>query len=153
MEVLHMKKTLTIGGKTRILLFIIAFLFLTGILLVSCGGGGYGGGGGGMYGGTSMGTVPGMFSLVSPIGGATAASLTPTLTWNTSAGATGYYVYLTGGTDNNTLIATVAQPMTITVSTMTPTLVSATTYTWQVKAYNAMGQTPASNGPGSFVTP
>lgn len=134
-----MEKTLTISGKTGTLLFIIAGVLVAGILLVSCGGG--------MYGGSGMGTVPGMFILVSPIGGATVTSLTPMLTWNTSAGATGYYVYL-----NNTQIAIVPQPMTTTVSTMTSTLVSATTYTWQVKAYNTMGQTPASNGPGSFVT-
>ncbi len=142
-----MEKLLNKGDKTGTILLVVAGAIAAVLLLVSCGGGGYGGGG--SYGSGMSTIAPGAFSLASPIGGAAASSTTPTLTWNASLYATGYYVYLTGGgAFNDTLIATVSG-----TQTMTPALMSATTYTWQVKAYNAAGMTPATNGPTTFVTP
>jgi hypothetical protein len=141
MEVLHMKKTLTISNKTRILLFIIGGMLVAGILLVSCGGGGYGGGGG-MSG---SGMAAGAFALSMPGNGATGVSLTPTLVWNPSAGATSYAVQVTHGT---TIVFT--DTKTMTSDMVSPSLAPNTTYDWQVTATGIYG--PITAGPFSFMT-
>jgi beta-glucosidase len=134
MEVLHMKKTLTISGKTRTLLFIIAGVLAAGILLVSCGGGGYGGGGGGY--GMGMVLPPAMFSLTSPTDGATSVSTTPNLMWSTSLYATGYYVYLKKDTDTNFTLITSTMATSFMISSA---LASTTLYDWKVTAHNSSG--------------
>jgi hypothetical protein len=140
MEVLHMKKTLTINNKTRILLFIIVGMLVAGILLVSCGGGGYGGGG---MSGTGM--AVGAFTLSMPGNGATAVSLTPTLVWNPSVGAASYAVKVTHGT---TMVFT--DTTTMTSDMVSPSLTPNTTYDWQVTASGIYG--PIMAGPFSFTT-
>lgn len=143
-----MKKTLKIIDKTRTLLFIMIGVLVAGILLVSCGGGGYGGGGGGMYGGTSMGSAPGVFSLTSPTNGTINVPATSDLilTWGASSGATSYTLEVsTVNTFMTTLIS--ASKLTMTSYTVPAnTLVSGgTTYYWRVTAFNIYGMytTPA----------
>ena len=143
-----MKKTLIISGKTRALLFIIAGVLVAGILFVSCGGGGYGGGGGGMYGGTSMGKMPGVFSLTLPTNGTINVPATSDLilTWGASSGATSYTLEVsTVSTFMTTLIS--APSLTMTSYTVPAnTLASGgTTYYWRVMAFNIYGMytTPA----------
>jgi hypothetical protein len=72
-------------------------------------------------------------TLVSPANGATGVSLTPALTWNASAGATSYDVYL----------GTSPTPPLVTNVTMTSytsaTLAAGTTYYWQIVAKNSGG--------------
>ncbi len=132
-----MKKNLTMIGKTRIILLMIAGVLAAGILLVSCGG--YGGGGG-MYSGSSMGLPPAMFSLTMPTNGATGVSTTPALTWGASLYATGYFVYLKKGTD-------AAYPAPVAVATtsymVTTPLTGATLYDWYVVADNTSGMATA----------
>jgi hypothetical protein len=135
-----MKSTLSIRGGNRALLFTIATVFVASILLVSCGG--YGGGGGG--------AAPGTFMLSTPVDTTTVGSLTPTLTWTASAGATSYTVQVdqtgsfTGPFDVNVSVGTM---MIFTTSALT----AATTYHWRVIAYNYYGTLIA--GPFTFVTP
>ena len=134
-----MKITRRTSDKTRTFLFIIAFVFLTGILLASCGGG-YGGGGG-VYGGSGMGGLPpAMFSLTSPAAGATGVSTTPTLTWGASLYATGYFVYVKKDTD-----ATYPAPVAVaaTSAMITTPLAASTLYDWYVVAQNASGMATA----------
>jgi len=135
-----MTRTRRINDKIRTLLFIIAFMFLASIVLVSCGGGGYGGGGGGMYGGGGMGLPPAMFSLMTPTNGEMAVSTTPTLTWGASLYATGYFVYLKKDTD-------VSYPAPVPVATttymITTPLAGSTLYDWYVVAQNTSGMATA----------
>jgi len=130
-----MKKTLTRSGKTRTLLFIIAGVLVGGILLVSCGGGGYGGGGG-MYGGSGMGLPPAMFSLTSPTDGAMGVSTTPTLMWSASLYAMGYYVYIKKQAD-----AAYPAPVSVTMTSypIPAALDPSTQYDWKVTAHNNSG--------------
>ncbi len=133
-----MKSMRRINDKTRTVLFIIAFVFLVGVFLVSCGGG-YGGGGG-TYSGTGMGLAPAMFSLTMPTNGSTGVSTTPTLTWGASLYATGYFVYLKKGTD-----ATYPAPVAVATTSymVTTPLTGATLYDWYVVADNTSGMSTA----------
>jgi trimeric autotransporter adhesin len=140
-----MKKNLRIIGNTRTFLFIIAGLLAAGILLVSCGGGGYGGGG--TYGGSGMGLPPAMFSLTTPANRATGVSTTPTLMWGASSYATGYSVYIKKGTDA-VYPAPVAEATTNDMIT-TP-LTGATLYDWYVVATNSSGM--ATSATFTFTT-
>jgi hypothetical protein len=139
-----MKKPLTINGKTGTLSFILASLLAAGILLVSCGGGGYGGGGGMNGGGMSVGG----FTLSMPVNGQTGVSLTPMLMWNPSAGATSYAVQIKVGAGTYMTIGTVMPPMT-SFPVTTPLLPN-TLYDWQVTASGIYG--PITAGPFSFTT-
>lgn len=141
-----MKKTLITSNITRTLLFIIAGLFAAGILLVSCGGGGYGGGGG-MSG---SGMVAGAFTLSMPVNGQRGVSLTPMLMWNPSAGATSYAVQIKVSTAMTpyTTVGNVMPPMTS--FTVTMPLLPNTPYDWQVMASGIYG--PIMAGPFSFMT-
>ena len=140
-----MKKTLRRRGKTSALLLIMTGVFVAGILLVSCGGGGYGGGGG-MSG---SGMAVGAFTLSMPVNGQMGTSLTPMLMWNPSAGATSYAVQIKVGTAMTyTTFGTVMQPMT-SFTVITPLLPS-TLYDWQVTASGIYG--PIMAGPFSFTT-
>jgi hypothetical protein len=71
--------------------------------------------------------------------GPTVSTLTPTLTWNVSSGATAYSVsvsQLNGGT-------VLAQNVT-TNSVICPTLTNGATYLWAVSASNSAGSSPTS---------
>ncbi len=87
-------------------------------------------------------TLPAVPTLLSPASGATGVSLTPTLNWNTSSGATSYDVYL--GT-------TLVLITNLGANSYTPTaLKPATTYYWQIVARNVVGTT--SSAVWSFTT-
>src|SRR6185437_2475279 len=79
---------------------------------------------------TTVAALPSAPSGLSP-SGATGVSVTPTLTWSASSGATSYGVYL-----GSSLVATVNG------TTYSPTaLANNTTYSWKVVAINAAGST------------
>ena len=67
--------------------------------------------------------------------GVTVNSLTPTLSWNASPGATGYQVVMV----NSSIVAAVLNQLTTTTSITSPTLVNGATYAWAVEAINASG--------------
>jgi hypothetical protein len=146
MEVLAMKKTLHKRDKTRAVLVVTAGLLVAGIVLASCGGGGYGGGGGG-YGGMGMVLPPKAFSLISPMDGATGESTMPTLTWSASLYATGYYVYLKKDTDPSFMLIKTTTSTSFTIATA---LTASTPYDWKVTAFNNSGMITA--GTFTFTT-
>jgi uncharacterized repeat protein (TIGR01451 family) len=76
-------------------------------------------------------------NLISPLNGAVAASLNPTLTWAPSTGATSYWVYF-GTSSSPQLFASVTG-----TSYATPPLAAGTTYYWQIVAENAAGGNPS----------
>ena len=82
--------------------------------------------------------------LVSPANGATGVSLTPTLSWNTSSGATSYNVYF--GTSPTPPLATNTTATSYSPGTLNP----GTVYYWQVVAENSTGS--ASSAIWSFTT-
>ena len=82
--------------------------------------------------------------LVSPANAATGVSLTPTLTWNASTGATSYDVYF-GTASPPPAVAT-----TPNINYSPGILSPATTYYWAVGARNSLGATAAT--PWSFTT-
>ena len=92
-------------------------------------------------------SAPPQVTLTAPGNGATAQSITPTLSWSTSSGATSYDVYL-GTTNPPALYAQNVSPTSFTVSTA---LTAGTTYYWNVVAKNGGGSSPAS-GTFSFTT-
>jgi uncharacterized protein (TIGR03437 family) len=70
--------------------------------------------------------------------GVTVSSLTPTLSWNASPGATGYVVAMV----NNSTGAEILGQKIPTTSIISPTLVSGVTYVWSVAAFNSGGLGP-----------
>jgi hypothetical protein len=82
--------------------------------------------------------------LVSPANGATGVSVTPTLSWSASAGATSYDVYF--GTSSSPPLAT----NTAGTSYAPATLSGGTLYYWRVVANNSGGS--ASSATWSFTT-
>jgi hypothetical protein len=98
----------------------------------------------GMFIQTAYGQPPGAFAKTSPANNATGQGSTPTLTWGTSATASSYE-YCIDTTNNNTCEAgyvNVGAMLTATPST----LVTNTTYYWQVRARNDIGTTEADSG-------
>jgi hypothetical protein len=82
--------------------------------------------------------------LVSPANGATGVSVTPTLSWNASSGATSYNVYF--GTSSTPPLV-----MNTAATSYAPgTLTLGTTYYWEVVAENSSGS--ASSAIWSFTT-
>jgi subtilisin family serine protease len=92
------------------------------------------------YGTAGSGTPPGAFSKSAPSNGATGQTLTPTLGWGASSGATSYE-YCVDTTNNNTCDTTWTSTPSASV-TLSP-LAGTTTYWWQVRARNAAGTTEA----------
>jgi len=81
-------------------------------------------------------TLPAV-TLLSPSNGATAQSVTPTLSWTSSSGATSYDLYL-GTSSSPPFYANTGN------TTYTPTLSGATQYWWKVVAKNSGGSSPNS---------
>jgi uncharacterized protein (TIGR03437 family) len=74
--------------------------------------------------------------------GATVTSLTPTLNWNASAGATQYAVVVLQVSSGATILAQSVSATSITC----PTLQNGVTYIWSVSASNSTGSSAASTG-------
>ncbi len=83
-------------------------------------------------------------TLTAPANGATGASVPSTLSWTASAGATSYDIYL--GTMSPPPLA----GNTVSTSFTPPSLLSGTTYNWQIVAKNAAGSSPSATW--SFTT-
>ncbi|HEY6191176.1 MAG TPA: YCF48-related protein [Bacteroidota bacterium] len=97
---------------------------------------------------TTLPLAPGAFSLSSPSNGATVQPVSGTLSWGSSANATGYDVYL-GTTNPPTTVVSTNQAGT---SYSYSLLSNGTTYYWNVVAKNGGGNTSATGGPWSFAT-
>lgn len=95
---------------------------------------------------------PGAFSLTTPANGAINQSVTPTLGWNASSGATSYEV--TVDTDAGFALPNIYQTSTAFTSAVVPpaTLAEGTLYFWRVIASNVGGSTNGSPNPASFTT-
>jgi uncharacterized protein (TIGR03437 family) len=68
--------------------------------------------------------------------GATVSTLTPTLSWNASPGATGYVVAMLNAATG----AAILSQNISTTSIFCPTLVNGATYVWSVEAYSSSGR-------------
>jgi hypothetical protein len=152
-----MKSTLKISDRTGALLFAIASVFVASII---CGGDGLGADGGYHGGGTMGGMSAGAFTLVSPPDdapkdpGHTLLTVTPTLTWTQSPGATGYIVQISKTIDFSSPVISVSVSPTITSYTLTTeqALQSGIHYYWRVTAYIIFTQQiSASNAPFTFT--
>jgi hypothetical protein len=94
--------------------------------------------------------------LVSPVNGATGVSVTPTLVWDTSAGATNYVLQVATDSSFVSLIYNDTSGSAST-SRVVSSLANSTTYYWRVRARNATGSSAWSTvwsfttGPNSFV--
>ena len=84
---------------------------------------------------------------LTPANGATGVSLSPTLTWAQSSGATGYIVYY--GTSLNNLTQAALSGLSSTSYALGP-LLPGTTYYWEVVATNSLGN--SSSSAMSFTT-
>jgi hypothetical protein len=100
---------------------------------------------------TTTGSPPGAFNKISPTNRATKQPLNPTLTWNSSSGATSYeYCY---DTVNNTTCDTSWVDNGTGASVALSGLSNSKTYYWQVRANNSFGTTYANGGAWwSFTT-
>src|SRR6185436_710991 len=77
-------------------------------------------------------------ALVSPANGATGVGLSPTFTWNASAGAATYEAQLATDAAFTNIVAS-ATGLTTTTWTPSVTLNTVTQYFWRVRAVNACG--------------
>lgn len=90
---------------------------------------------------TTIPAAPPAPTLTSPADAATGVSVTPTLMWNASAGATSY----TAEVDDNSDFSSIEHSQTGgSTSFATPTLAKGTIYYWRVKATNGGGDSPFS---------
>jgi len=93
--------------------------------------------------------VPQAPSLTSPADGAGNVSVSPTLTWNSSTGATSYRIQVSG---DSSFSSTVFDQSAVEATSYSPSGLSAnTTYYWRVNAANSAGTSPWS-GARSFTT-
>ncbi len=151
-----MKSTLKISDRTGVLLFAIASVFVANIIYA----GDSVGADGGYSGGSATGMTPDEFTLVSPPDNApkdpkhTLLTVTPTLTWTQSPGATGYIVQISKTIDFSSPVLNVSVGPTLTSYTLTAeeALQSGTHYYWRVTAYIIFTQQiSASNAPFTFT--
>ncbi len=95
----------------------------------------------------TTGNVPGAFAKTAPANAATGISLTPTLTWGTSSGATSYeYCYDTSNDNACSSWTSIGTNTSVTLSGLSLN----TTYYWQVRAANSFGTTYANGVASTF---
>ena len=92
-------------------------------------------------------TPPGAFAKISPSNGATAVSTSPSLSWASSAGATGYE-YCYDISDDNAC-SNWTSTGTATTANLS-SLSNGTTYYWQVRAKNSSGTTYANGSSTAY---
>jgi hypothetical protein len=98
---------------------------------------------------TTIVAAPSAPTLSSPSNGATGVSITPTLSWNASSGATSYQLQVSTSSSFSTTV--VNQTGITTTSYAVSGLANNTTYYWRVNATNA-GGTSAWSSSRSFTT-
>jgi hypothetical protein len=94
---------------------------------------------------------PGAFTLSAPANGAANVSLTPTLTWTSSAGADTYTLEAASDPAFTTIVLSQINITTTSYKPGAPIAQGVTVY-WRITALNAGGNTVASNAPFSFTT-
>lgn len=95
--------------------------------------------------------MPGYFSQLEPVWGASSVSLMPTLTWESSAGAASYTLVVSANDNlNNPIIR--AEGLTETSYTIMESLDEGTLYYWAVIAVNGGGSTAAFTWKLQFTT-
>jgi subtilisin-like proprotein convertase family protein len=95
----------------------------------------------------TTGTLPGAFGKTSPTSGATGQSLTPTVSWAASAGATSYeYCYDSSDDDACANWVNAGANTSAMLSGLSPGVA----YYWQVRANSVAGATYANGGPTAF---
>ena len=99
---------------------------------------------------TQVTTPPGAFNKSFPASGATGQSLTPTLAWQASTGASSYEYCV--DTTNNSLCDNNWVSTTSTFVTLMTGIGPNITYYWHVRATNAIGLTYANGSWTSFTT-
>lgn len=92
--------------------------------------------------------APGSFGIVSPLNEATDQPISGTLTWQSSANAVTYDVYLDTMNPPSTVVSTNQTGTTYSYGG----LLKSTSYFWKVMAKNAGGTTVSTGAPSSFVT-
>lgn len=100
---------------------------------------------------SSGGSAPSAPTLSSPSNGATGQSITPTLSWNASSGATSYRVQVSTTSGNYTSPVYDQSGITGTSQSVSPALSYSTTYYWHVNATNGTG-TSSYSTEWSFAT-
>jgi predicted phage tail protein len=88
--------------------------------------------------------MPGAFSKIAPANGATNQPTSLTLTWGTSTDATSYEYCI--DTSNNGACDASWNNVGLVTSAALSELTTGTTYSWQVRAVNAQGNTQANGG-------
>ena len=95
----------------------------------------------------TTGNVPGAFAKTAPANAATGISLTPTLIWGASSGATSYeYCYDTSNDNACSSWTSIGTNTSVTLSGLSLN----TTYYWQVRATNSFGTTYANGEASTF---
>lgn len=103
--------------------------------------------------GFSTGTPPpGSFSLLTPADGSTGLSVTPTLTWSSSANATSYTVTIDNDPGLGSPILTQAGVASTSFVVPGSTLAPCTQYYWGVTAVNGAGSTASTPASFTFTT-
>ena len=100
-----------------------------------------------------VGAVPGAFTMTTPANGATNQITGPTLNWGASSGASAYYycTSTTSGTCDSSSSTGTWTNVSTNTSAILSGLTSGTTYYWNVKANNAIGDTFANPTAWSFT--
>ncbi len=96
--------------------------------------------------------VPGAFALLAPSNGATNVSLSPTLTWGSSANAVTYSVKVATDPGLTTVVDSASGLVSTSYSVSGGALSAGQTYYWGVTAVNGQGQTSSSPSSFSFGT-
>ena len=97
-------------------------------------------------------TIPAVPSLALPTNGAINQSLTPTLSWNATAGAAKYNVMVSTSSSFGTAVFSPTGITTGASATVSSGLVNSATYYWAVAATDANGNTLGWSAPNSFTT-
>jgi len=97
-------------------------------------------------------TLPAIPSLALPTNGAVNQSLTPTLSWNATAGASMYNVMVSTSPSFGTTVFSQTGITTGASATVSSGLVNSATYYWEVAATNAGGNTLGWSAANSFTT-